>query len=1110
LRVYRLLSSIAGATPVLFWGEVKTRSVVNRKVQFAFGAAILALIAVGTISYRAVIASSESDGRVQHTYEVLANLNRLLAVVESLESGYRGFALTGEESYLQSYRSSAENAVQAENAVRNLTMDNLGQRQRLPALERLIAEKIQFGDLVMDIRRTRGLAAASDTLRNGAGSQLMSEIQGQARAMQDEELRLLALRNSDAKLRTEQTRELLFFGTLLGILIAAGAGWIAHRGESAREVAEAGRREGEDALRLSEERLTLLIQGVRDYAIFMLDPAGLVVTWNEGAERIKGYAAAEIIGQHFSKFYTPEAVAQGTPARELKTAEEQGYSEEEGWRVRKDGSRFLANVVITALRDKAGHLRGFGKVVRDITSRNEAESRVESLSTRLSIATEAAEMGVWEWDPATNVVICNETMDRIYGYSPTVSTPSGGWLVQTRYERFAAAIHPEDLPDVEAKLQQVIAQKSQGATEYRIILPDGSIRNISAVERAILDESGNVTRLVGVNTDITDRQAAEDELFAEKERAQVTLNSIGDAVVCTDLAGNVSFLNPVAEKMTGWPQEEATGQPVAEVLQILDNTTRRAVPNPMERAVVENSTMNLPSNCYLIRRDGEETPIEDSVSPIHDRRGQVTGAVIVFRDVTAAQAMARQMAYSAQHDFLTGLPNRMLLNDRVDQAIVMAARHNGRVAVLFLDLDGFKHINDSLGHPIGDRLLQSVAGRLRECLRGSDTVSRLGGDEFVVLLSEVQRAEDAAYTAQRIIQAIAAPHSIDGHDLHVTASIGISAYPDDGLDGATLIKNADTAMYHAKDHGRESFEFFKQAMNVRAVARQSIEAGLRRALERQEFVVHYQPKVDLTTGAITGAEALIRWAHPSRGMVPPAEFIPVAEDCGLILPIGNWVLRESCRQARAWLDAGLPLKAIAVNVSAMEFRDKHFGEGVLKALDDAGLHPRHLQLELTEGILMKNADSTESILNTLRARGVQVAIDDFGTGYSSLSYLTRFPIDILKIDQSFVHQIAASEGDTPLVIAIISMGRSLNMQVVAEGVEKQEEMAFLQAHQCDEAQGYYFGRPVVGEQFATLLRTGIPKAVSTLDCGVLDPLPGAFRNVAIRDDLDASGVEGTG
>ena len=577
-----------------------------------------------------------------------------------------------------------------------------------------------------------------------------------------------------------------------------------------------------------------------------------------------------------------------------------------------------------------------------------------------------------------------------------------------------------------------------------------------------------------------ERKVMEEALFVEKERAQVTLNSIGDAVVCTDISGNITFLNLVAEKMTGWPWQEALGRPMGEVFRILDAVTRETTPNPIDRAVGLNRTVHLQENCVLVRRDGSDTPIEDSVAPIHDREGKATGAVIVFRDVSTARAMAAEMTYSAQHDFLTGLPNRMLLNDRVSQAIVLAPRHSNKVAILFLDLDGFKHINDSLGHPIGDKLLQSIAKRLVDCVRSSDTVSRQGGDEFVVLLSEVHRPEDAAISALRILQAVAEAHPIDQHDLHVTASIGVSVYPDDGQDAETLIKNADTAMYQAKENGRQSYQFFKPAMNVRAVERQSIEENLRRALERQEFALHYQPKINLRTGEISGAEALLRWMHPVRGPVSPAQFIPVAEDCGLILPIGQWVLREACRQARAWADAGLPLATMAVNISSMEFREDNFIESVFTTLSETGLDPKSLELELTESVLMKRAESAASILETLRARGVHIAVDDFGTGYSSLSYLRKFPIDALKIDQSFVRQITSAPDDTTIVTAVISMGRSLKLRVVAEGVETQEELAFLQACLCDEAQGYYFSHPVPPQQFAKLLKSGIPEAASVV------------------------------
>src|ERR1700688_4266750 len=574
-----------------------------------------------------------------------------------------------------------------------------------------------------------------------------------------------------------------------------------------------------------------------------------------------------------------------------------------------------------------------------------------------------------------------------------------------------------------------------------------------------------------------ERKNMQEALFEEKERAQVTLNSIGDAVICTDVLGNITFLNPVAERMTDWSREGAAGRPMADVFRILDAASRKTTPNAMEIAVRQNGVMHLSSNTILMQRHGFEIPIEGSVAPIHDREGLATGVVIVFRDLGSTRTMALQMAHLAHHDSLTGLPNRNLLNDRVSQAIALALRNMKKVAVLCLDLDGFKHINDSLGHPIGDRLLQSIAKRLVDSVRSSDTVSRQGGDEFVVLLSEVDHSEDVAITVKRLLQVAANPHSIDKHDLHVTACIGVSIYPDDGLDAETLIKNADTAMYQAKENGRQSYQFFKPAMNVRAVERQAIEGRLRRALERQEFALHYQPKINLSTGEVSGAEALIRWTHPTRGLVSPAQFIPVAEDCGLILPIGNWGLREACKQARAWVAEGLPLGTIGVNISAIEFRNEGFLEGAFSILKDTGFDPRFLELELTESVLMKHPESTASVLQALRAKGVRVAVDDFGTGYSSLSYLQKFSIDALKIDQSFVRRITSAPDETSIVTAVISMARSLKLRVVAEGVETLQELEFLQAHQCDEAQGFYFGRPVASEQFAKLLETGISETL---------------------------------
>jgi diguanylate cyclase (GGDEF)-like protein/PAS domain S-box-containing protein len=566
-----------------------------------------------------------------------------------------------------------------------------------------------------------------------------------------------------------------------------------------------------------------------------------------------------------------------------------------------------------------------------------------------------------------------------------------------------------------------------------------------------------------------ERAAIAEALFEEKERAQVTLNSIGDAVMSSDVQGNVTYLNLAAESMTGWSRAEAAGHPLEEVFRIVDATTRAVVQNPMALAIRENKTAGLTPNCVLIRRDGVEAAIEDSAAPIHDRRGQVTGAVMVFHDVSVTRALSLRMSYLAQHDSLTDLPNRVLLNDRLTQAIALAHRRRQRLAVLFLDVDRFKHVNDSLGHDVGDRLLQSAAQRLLACVRTSDTVSRQGGDEFVILLSEVTHGKDAAITAQKILSALRPPHCIDQHNLHLTVSIGISIYPDDGTDAVTLMKHADFAMYHAKDRGRDNCQFFKPDMNARALERQSLESSLRRALEREEFVLHYQPQVNLLTNAIVGVEALIRWRLPQRGLVAPAQFVPIAEECGLIVPIGRWVLREACRQARAWRDAGLSPMGMAINISAVELRNKDFVAGVGAILAETGLSPGDLELELTETFLMQDSEFTGTALHALKKLGVRLALDDFGTGFSSLSHLKRFPMDTLKIDQSFLRNLTTAS-DAGIVSAVISMGRSLGLRVVAEGVRTSEQLAFLQAHGCPEGQGYYFSPPVEAREFIQLLK----------------------------------------
>ena len=1032
-------------------GRVTSKSFLNRKMQLAFGSAMLTLLVVGAISYRGIVVSRESARWVSHTHKVLESIQDLVFAVEGIESNSRGFAMTGKESYLESYRVGLLKVAQDQAAIRSLTLDNPEQRQQIPQLESLTAQKIEHTEMVIRRRQARGPGV--DATRTGSGQGTMDEFLAVVGKLQEEELRLLVLRNADTNRRLNQTKMVLIFGTVLGMLIAAIAGWSAQRDNSAR-----GRAEG--ALGDSEEKYRMLLDGVHDYAIFLLDPGGRVVSWNAGAERIKGYTADEIIGQDYSCFFSPEDIKRGRPKEVLRMTAASGRHKEDGIRVRKDGSQFLASVTFTALREADGSLRGFSEISRDLSESKESEARYRGLL-------EAAPDAMVVVNQDGEIVLLNVQAEKQFGYRRDELV--GQKVKNIIPEGFAERL----IADGTRSAAEALAQEIGTGIELTGRRKDGSEFPIEIMLSPL--ESAEGVLVTAAIRDISVRKAAEKHLAQMESRYRGLLEAAPDAMVVVNQDGEIVLLNVQAEKQFGYRRDELVGQKVKNI--IPEGFAERLIADGT-RSAAEALAQEIGTGIELTgrRKDGSEFPIEIMLSPLKGAESVLVTAAI--RNITTRKKAEALMIHSSEHDFLTGLPNRMLLSDRVNQAIRMAIRHKRKVAVLFLDLDGFKHINDSLGHPTGDKLLQSVGKRLVDCVRGSDTVSRQGGDEFVVLLSEEEDSEDASITAKRMQRAVAEAHFIDQHDLHVTCSVGVSVYPDDGLNAETLIKNADTAMYQAKANGRQKYQYFKPAMNVRAVERQSLEESLRRALERQEFVVHYQPKINLKTGRITGAEALLRWTHPTRGPVPPGQFIPVAEDCGLILPIGTWVLRQACQQAQAWVDAGLPLGNMAVNISAMQLQNENFLEGVFAILQDTRLDPRLLELELTESVLMKHAESTASILTALRGRGVQVAVDDFGTGYSSLSYLRKFPIDALKIDQSFVRQITTVPDEIIIVKAVIGLGRSLKLRVVAEGVETQEQLAFLKAHQCDEAQGYYFSRPVLPEQFAKLLKTGITMAVS--------------------------------
>jgi len=595
----------------------------------------------------------------------------------------------------------------------------------------------------------------------------------------------------------------------------------------------------------------------------------------------------------------------------------------------------------------------------------------------------------------------------------------------------------------------------------------------------LLKEQADGYRLRRTVRTMMDRCAA-NVVALENEVANATLDSIGEAVLRTDKLGNVTYLNRLAEDLSGWSRDEALGHPAADVLRLIDSASGAAVDNAVSTVMQQDSTANATISkihCTLGRRDGVRLGVEIRVTTVGDKAGSVLGAVMSIRDVSVARAVSLEVSRVAQHDILTNLPNRTLFNDRITQAISLAERQRKQLAVLFVDLDQFKRINDTLGHAVGDQLLRSVAARLTACVRRSDTVCRLGGDEFLILLSQVEHPEDAAICARKILRAVAAPHIIDNRSLDISVSIGGSAYPADGLDADTLISHADAAMYEAKLHGRNEYQFFRSDMRKRAVERLQLEGDLRSALGRNEFVLHYQPKIRLHTGQITGMEALVRWHHPREGLLLPSVFIPIAEECGLIVPIGQWVLLEACRQAREWSDLGLGTVPVAVNVSAAEFRAKDFLSGVRAVLISTGMEPGNLQLELTESVLMEDAESTVATLYALKIMGVQVAIDDFGTGFSSFTYLQRFPVDTLKVDRSFVREISTDPEAVNLVSAMINIGKSLKQRVVAEGVENRSQLNFLQRYGCDEGQGFYFSHPVVAAEAGSLFKTGLERTL---------------------------------
>ncbi len=783
---------------------------------------------------------------------------------------------------------------------------------------------------------------------------------------------------------------------------------------------------------------------------------GVIRRINPACEAILGYTPPELVGTHVGALLHPEdraatlatvgTAVQGLANRYLRRGGTAVWLEWNATPVPAKGAMYC--------------------VARDVTARWAAEAALVASEARHRAAQRIAGLGSWETDLTTGATTWSDEMYRLFGTEPEAFVPA--------LEAFLPLVHPAD----RARVRHWIMAGTPGkALTHRLLRPDGEERTVQGQFEVVSDAAGRPARVIGTLLDITARMHTEGALRASEARHRAIVDTAFDAIVTMDPDGILRSFNPGAERLFGWTATELIGQPLT---LLIPERFRAAHTAGLGRYMTTGRARVLGRILELagLHRDGHEFPLELSIAAIEDGDQRLfTG---ILRDIGERKAFEEQLRHQAFHDPLTGLPNRTLLLDRLERALVQTLRGGARPALLLLDLDGFKVVNDSLGHAAGDRLLIALAERLAAAMRPGDTIARLGGDEFAVLLDTATDIHAATAVADRLLDALATPLALDGRELVVEASLGIALATDGAARPDDLLRDADLALYRAKDAGRAGYAIYDTSLHTAVNARLVLEAELRRALASEEFVLHYQPKVDLATGRLAGVEALVRWHHPTRGLVPPDDFIPLAEETGLIVPLGRWVLTEACHQARAWAAARItdPPLTMSVNLSARQFRQPDLVGDVARILRDTGVIPGLIQLEITEGVLMEDAAATLGLLERLRGLGIALAIDDFGTGYSSLAYLKRFPIDVLKVDKAFVTGLGHDPGNGAITTAVIGLAHALGLAVTAEGVETAGELAQLRSLGCEQGQGYYFARPMPAAALAALLAdergAGIP------------------------------------
>jgi diguanylate cyclase (GGDEF)-like protein/PAS domain S-box-containing protein len=863
----------------------------------------------------------------------------------------------------------------------------------------------------------------------------------------------------------------------------------------------------EAAVRESEARFRATIESAPVGIMHTAIEDDRILQVNPQLCALVGYSAEELVGMTTDDILhsSHRGADRGKYRDRMLRGELNSFSSERTL-VRKDGSLISVNRTVSLVRDDAGQPLYFIRILEDITERTQSARRRAMEHAVTSVLAEASTVGEalptviraicegldwdcgfhWGWERSAELLLCRENWHRGSGAieefmqasrdmvnpAPVVAPQGtvGGGLVR----RVWASGAPVWIPDVAEvadfrRAQPAASADIHGAFAFPIVAegrPVGIMEFFSHAVRQPQQELLQIAQAIGSQIgQFIQRKQTEAALRQSEVQFRQLANNIPQVFWITDVKQKETlYLSPAAETLIGQPLHS-----IRDHVRVLV----RAV-HPEDRSRVYAARRAATAGGYdetyrIVRSDGSIRWVHDRAFPVHDASGTVYRIAGIAEDITERKLAEERLMHLAHYDVLTSLPNRVLYYDRLRQAL--AQRNQWTVGVMLIDVDRFKNVNDTLGHAVGDRLLQQVSERLTRSVRSGDTVGRLGGDEFAVVLSNLATAQDANLVAQKIIASFKEPFRLDGGaEIYVTGSIGITLYPNDSTDQDTLIKNADAAMYRAKEVGRNAYRFYTPEMNARALELLSMESSLRRALDRREFLLYYQPKVSVASGDIVGVEALLRWRHPERGLVSPGEFMPVLEDTGLIVPVGEWVVGAVCAQINEWQGRGIDPKAVAVNLSARQFVDKELGATIRRILEENGVDPTLIELEITESSLMANTEESTRTLEFLAQLGVGLSIDDFGTGYSSLGYLKRFPLDALKVDRSFVRDITTSADDATITRAVISMAHSLGLKVIAEGVETQEQVSFLAEHGCDEFQGYFFSRPLPADECGAWLR----------------------------------------